>query len=77
MSHHHDLCLYCDRNHLTINQGQDCMKKHTYKTAYVIGLNRCCVGLLEYNARSEMYRCLMPFGNERWIPESELKDFNF
>lgn len=50
-------------------------KRYFYKTAYVKGLNRCCVGLKSFNESSGMYLCVMPFGNQRWVHESELKDF--
>lgn len=50
-------------------------KRHYYSTAYVKGLNRCCVGLRQFNESTGMFYCLMPFGNYRWIHESELEHF--
>ncbi len=50
-------------------------KRNYFKTAYVKGLNQCCVGLKRFNETTTMFLCIMPFGNERWMHESELKDF--
>ena len=50
-------------------------KRHLFSTAYVKGLNQCCVGLRRFNPATGMFLCLMPFGNERWIHENELERF--
>lgn len=50
-------------------------KRHLFSTAYVKGLNRCCVGLKAFREESGMFLCIMPFGNQRWMHESELERF--
>ena len=62
-------------NRNTQTKGDKMDKRNFYKTAFVKGLNRCCVGLKSYNEQSGMFLCVMPFGNLRWMPEHELKDF--
>lgn len=50
-------------------------KRHLYATAYVKGLNRCCVALTQYDPQHDRYLCLMPFGTHKWMDAAELERF--
>ncbi len=50
-------------------------KRHLYKTAKVIGLNRCYVSVRQWNEDTDKYLCVNPFGKLVWFDASELEDF--
>ncbi len=50
-------------------------KQHLFKTAYVKGLYRCCVGLIRYDEEHDRYLAETPFGTQRWYKASELEHF--
>lgn len=64
-----------ESDHTSHFPGCGCDKRRLFSTAYVKGLNQCCVGLRRFNPATGMFLCLMPFGNERWIHENELERF--
>ena len=50
-------------------------KEYFYKTAYVKGLRRCCVGIIEYLENINSFRCRTPFGTIRTYHADELERF--
>ena len=50
-------------------------KQHLYKTAYVKGLHRCIVGLIQYDDVNDRYLATTPFNTQRWFKADELEHF--
>ena len=50
-------------------------KQHLYKTAYIKGLHRCIVGLIQYDEANDRYLATTPFNTQRWFKADELEHF--